>query len=414
MKHRIVCIEDDPFIQELYLDILTRRGYDAVAFGSGEEVLQDAATEPASLYIIDLRLPDIDGLELVDRLRDSFDADVPFIIVSATEQEGVITASLEKGALDYLVKPVRPAILLAKIGSILNRPALRKLSRSHLKDPLFAGKYELLSKLGSGTSSTVYLARAANQPNANRLALKIFELGFMSIYDHEDIMARFLREAYQMAKLRHPKAVRLVDFGKADSGHFYLAQEFVEGETLQDVLISYDQLAEQHVASIGYEMTDLLHYLESQHLVHRDINPRNIMITHQGTIKVIDFGLARTTRDRLSADSDMLLGTPLFLAPELLASPDAESSILCDIYSLGVTMYVCLCRHTPFGGSAKEVVNQRRERSLPPLKTTMPQLKPDLTELIDEMIAEEPENRPDVETLRERLGHFLATDPDYR
>jgi len=405
----ILCVEDDMVMQGVYRAILSQRGYQVAVHGSALSALAALANCRPQMLIIDLGLPDMSGLDLVRQLQaDPAVSGIPFMIVSSREEEETIAASLELGAIDYLVKPFRPAELLAKVGTCISRRALGRI-RQHHATQLFDGRYELLQKLGSGGSSTVYRARDQNHPEWGEVALKIYDLGFMQVYRVEDMLSRFLREAYQLSKLHHPHIVELRDFGRITSGQFYLVMEFVAGETLQDILIHHGTLAEGETVFIGYRMAEILEYLQGQNLQHRDINPRNIMIAGDGDLKVIDFGLARTLRDTLAVEGDLIMGTPLFIAPELLVAGH-EPTIASDVYSLGVTLYLCLCRYVPFRGSPQEVIAQQSQHGLPPLALAMPELSSGFTRLIDAMLSPLPNERPSPAELTLAFADLLNDD----
>ncbi len=407
MQRTIVCVEDDSILQKMYVALLGERGYLVRGCTTGAEALALLNEEIAHFIIIDMRLPDTDGLTLAEKIRQlPQTAQVPFMFVSSDETEASIVAGLELGAVDYIVKPFRPTELLAKVGSIFSRHALGELNGFGNGTQLFAGRYELRSKLGAGCSSTVMLARDITQPESAPVALKIYNLGFLRSYQAEDMMARFLREAYQMSKLHHANIVELKDFGKAPSGRFYLAMEHVNGETLQDLLVAYGVLPESQVASIGYHIAGVLEYFADRHLVHRDVSPRNIMITEGGQIKLIDFGLAKSYQDHLLAEDDMVLGTPIFVAPEILAG-EAAPDVRSDIYSLGLTLYVLLCPDIPYYGTPLEIIEQRRTSRPEPLREAMPHISAPLARIIDAMCAEEPRDRPSIDEIREQLGVLI-------
>ena len=159
----IVCIEDDPVQQGIYQSLLTRRGYEVIACLTGAETLEKLRTIRPDLLIIDLHLPDITGLELCDALLNlSTTTNVPFLFVSSDDREGQITAGLQKGAMDYIVKPFQPSALLAKVSVALSRAALTRRHRETAQ--LIAGRYEVVNRLGSGGPRRVGKDRHGREP----------------------------------------------------------------------------------------------------------------------------------------------------------------------------------------------------------------------------------------------------------
>lgn len=404
----VCCIEDDKATQRIYQHVLSQRGYRVLICGSAQETYMVLDREIPDLFIVDLRLPDVPGLRICESLHaDERFADIPFVVVSASADEGHIIASKNLGAADYLVKPFKPAELLAKINVILSRQALSQLNRRPARVAPFAGKYQILRRLGAGGSGIVYSALDLNQDPPGPVALKVVDFSAMRLHEQEDLTPYFLREAYQLSRLNHPNIVRLHDFGRCDDGRFFLAMEFVHGEPLQDVLETYGHLEEHETVFVGYEVAGALLHLLEQHLVHRDITPRNIMITQSGGIKLIDFGLARTMRETILGEEATIAGTPLFIAPEVVAHA-AEPDIRADLYSLGVTLFACLCSLRTLYSTRSESQLAHPETRLPLLSELNPAVSPELANLIYAMTAFLPEQRPPLPLVRQTLFDLLA------
>ncbi len=403
----IVCIEDDPVQQGIYQSLLTRRGYEVIACLTGAETLEKLRTIRPDLLIIDLHLPDITGLELCDALLNlSTTTNVPFLFVSSDDREGQITAGLQKGAMDYIVKPFQPSALLAKVSVALSRAALTRRHRETAQ--LIAGRYEVVNRLGSGGTSMVFHARDVKQVPPLEVALKLYDLGYMEMFGAADRRQRFLREAYQLSRMDHPNIVKLLDFGRTDDDRYFIAMEFVHGTTLQELLLTGRPLPEQELVFIGYEVAQTLQYLHGHQMVHRDLKPGNIMLTEHGAVKLIDFGLARRAVDRLASDNDFFAGTPVFVAPELIAT-EGETDIRSDLYSLGVTLYFAFSKNVPFAAASHtQVLQEKLAERIKPLGELRPELNPALSDLVMRLMAPEPAARPDVESVVRDLRELLA------
>ena len=213
--------------------------------------------------------------------------------------------------------------------------------------PAQLGRYEILRELGRGAMGRVFLA---HDPRIDRkVAIKTVQ-SFAALPERARAEARerFLREARAAGKLLHPGIVTLFDAGEAD-GMLYLAMEWVEGTTL-DAFVSPERLLPvPTVVELVAAVAEALGYAHRAGIVHRDIKPANLMRTPEGTVKIMDFGLARSAEAQLTHDG-ALLGTPSYMAPEQIrgAAVDGRS----DLFSLSVVLYELLTGERPFGGDS--------------------------------------------------------------
>jgi WD40 repeat protein/tRNA A-37 threonylcarbamoyl transferase component Bud32 len=230
--------------------------------------------------------------------------------------------------------------------------------------PRRLGKYELIEPVGVGSFGTVYKAHdseldrtvAIKVPRVNHLAAK------------EDL-ERFLREARSVARLQHPSIVSVHEIGQWEQTP-YLVIEFVQGSTLAEVLSSR-RPAPRQAAEWVAAVADALHYAHEMGVIHRDVKPANIMLDEKGTLRLMDFGLARRdTGDVTMTIDGQVLGTPAYMSPE---QARGESHKVCgrsDVYSLGVILYQLLTGELPFRGTTRMLLHQvlhdepRRPRSL--------------------------------------------------
>lgn len=212
-------------------------------------------------------------------------------------------------------------------------------------------QYEFIEMLGRGGMGAVYKAR---QKSLDRLvAIKILPPNLIEDEEEEGFRfgERFQREARAMAKLSHPNIISVYDFGQASDGQFYFVMEYVEGSDLHG-LIRTGELTTVHVSAWMAQICDALQYAHSKGIVHRDIKPANIMITHEGQVKVADFGLAKitgadTVETKLTM-TNMAMGTPDYVAPEALEA-DMEVDHRADLYAVGVMLYEMLTGKVPRG-----------------------------------------------------------------
>jgi serine/threonine protein kinase len=195
-------------------------------------------------------------------------------------------------------------------------------------------RYEIVERLGRGGMGVVYLA---TDPALGRtVAIK------MLTEDNEELRERFAREARSAAALKHNNIVTIYDVGE-DQGRPFIAMEYLEGENLAEVIRRRAQVPLRQKLDWILELCAGLGYAHRTHIVHRDIKPANLLITTEGALKILDFGIARVTADA-TADGltrmGMLMGSPHYMSPEQAeGQPVDERS---DIFAVGLVMYELL------------------------------------------------------------------------
>ena len=202
------------------------------------------------------------------------------------------------------------------------------------------GKFELLAELGKGAMGTVYRAR---DPVLDRLvALKTVTPTLLSEPKSRD---RFQLEARAAARLTHPNIVTVYELGE-DNGTLYIAMELLEGMDLAQLMSGSAQLTRDQKVRIVVDICRGLDYAHKQGVVHRDVKPANVRITHDGTVKVVDFGIARIADTANMTQTGLVLGTPSYMAPEVLEGkrPDHRA----DMWAVGVILYELLAGRRPF------------------------------------------------------------------
>lgn len=207
--------------------------------------------------------------------------------------------------------------------------------------PTRIGTYEIQRRIGRGGMGTVFLA---HDPALNRaLAIKVLRL---DIARPRAARARFRREVEALCSLQHPNIVRIFDQGEQD-GATWLAMDYVEGQTLEDVL-RQGSLPPRQLADLLAPLANALDACHERGVIHRDIKPANVLIDGRGNPYLTDFGLAKSIHtDGIITQTGMVVGTPVYLAPELANLVDAEPSAASDIYSLGVVLYQGLTGELP-------------------------------------------------------------------
>lgn len=209
---------------------------------------------------------------------------------------------------------------------------------------MLAGRYQIESLVGRGGMADVY--RGTDTMLERPIAIKI-------LTDRSDtVLRRFLREAQAMARLNHRNIVAVYDAGQVD-GLSFIVMEFVSGRTLAS--IPAEELT-MHVAVRHFiDLLEGLAYAHEQNLIHRDIKPANVMVTDDGTVKVMDFGLSRRTTEMSSeTNAGEIVGTIAYLAPERFLGKVADARS--DLYSVGVVMYEIFTGRVPFKSATEDLV----------------------------------------------------------
>ncbi len=211
--------------------------------------------------------------------------------------------------------------------------------------PRKIGKYDIVAPLGKGAMGVVY---KGFDPMIRRyVALKTINLGFAGPTD-DDIVQRFHREAQAAGNLNHPNVVGIYEYGE-DAGRAFIAMEYVEGRALADLLKEKHPFSLAEIQTIVTGVLAALEYSHRMGVIHRDVKPGNIMIDGTGTVKVMDFGIARIESSELTR-TGTILGTPGYMSPEQLLGETVD--LRSDLYSAGVVLYEMLTGERAFTGSS--------------------------------------------------------------
>jgi serine/threonine protein kinase len=245
------------------------------------------------------------------------------------------------------------------------------------------GKYRLLGKLGEGATSKVY---EALHPGLNR-AVAVKMLGHHLVYDHQ-FAERFLQEARTIAGLSHPNIVQVFDTEKAYATWF-IVMEKLEGTDLQELLRERGRLEPDEAIDFTRQLAQALAFAHSRGIVHRDVKPANAALDEDGTLKLMDFGIAQKVREGGSTTAE---GTPRYIAPESVLGHAVDGRA--DIYSLGVMTFEMLTGRPLFGANTlKELLQAHVSRPAPPLKSLRPDVPDGLAAFVDGALAKKPGDR---------------------
>ncbi|MHC4915792.1 MAG: serine/threonine-protein kinase, partial [Planctomycetota bacterium] len=277
----------------------------------------------------------------------------------------------------------------------------RDSGRSQIKA---IGGYELISRLGSGGMGAVFKAR---QTSMDRIvALKILP---RRLARDASFVGRFLREARTAGRLSHANIVSGIDVGEAD-GYYYFAMEYVEGETLFELIEREGRLEGAEALGIAAQIAGALAYAHSHDLIHRDVKPQNVILAADGAAKLCDLGLARSTEeDQGLTATGTALGTPHYIAPEQIegrGNVDGRA----DLYALGATLYHMLAGEPPFTApTGAKVMAMHLSDAPPPLADAAPGVSPAVAGLVARLLEKSPDARyRSAEDLLEDLEQIAA------
>ena len=430
---------------EAGLDMLARRlrkkGFRILTVTSGAEALLLLTAQPVDLVVLDLSMPEMDGIEVLQRLRrDQTYAALPVIMATAESDVREMESAFEHGADDYVLKPVDLEALVARIRALLRRRQVRgadpaqsspmlmpvMLPRpSQTTEPpstaspvlprgyvgvgaVLGGCYRLDDIIGSGGFGAVY--RAQHLERNVPVAVKVLHAHLVS---SQPVLRRFQIEGLSAYRVKHKNAVAVLDSGTTDGGIPYLVMELLEGVTLDAELSRRGVLPFARCATIIAQVCDVLMKAHASGIIHRDIKPANIHLSavrdENGgeVVKVLDFGLAKLLEGQgayVSAGEN-LVGTPQFMAPERLVGKPADGRA--DVYSVGAMLYLMLTGTLPFRRNTEEsLISQAiKQINTPPLsiKRLRPELPDEVAQIVMSAIAQSRRERPALPDIKDEL-----------
>ena len=270
-----------------------------------------------------------------------------------------------------------------------------------------AGRYRLDEVIGRGGMSTVY--RGTDLALDRVVAVKV---ALDPLVEQSPVyLERFRREANAAAAIDHPGVVTVYDAG-ADGPTRFIVMEFVHGRSLADILREQSPLEPAEAADIAAQAADALSAAHARGIVHRDIKPGNIMVTPDGAVKVLDFGIARAVDSGTLTQTATVLGTSAYMSPEQALGQPADARS--DIYSLGCVLYEMLTGEPPFMAEVAAAVMHQHVRVQPkPASERNPAVPPALNALVMEMLAKAPGDRPQTAAeVRDRLRQAVGNPGD--
>ncbi|WP_433255400.1 Stk1 family PASTA domain-containing Ser/Thr kinase [Streptosporangium sp. CA-135522] len=260
-----------------------------------------------------------------------------------------------------------------------------------LTDPLVGklldGRYRVESRIARGGMATVYLALDIRLDRT--VAVKVMH---RSLAEDPAFVRRFIGEAKSVASLSHPNVVHVFDQG-TDGDNVYLSMEYVPGRTLRDVLRARGRLPAREALEVMIPVLAALGAAHQAGLVHRDVKPENVLLSDDGRVKVVDFGLARAIEATNQTRTGVMIGTIGYMSPEQVTSGAADARS--DVYSAGIMLFELLTGRQPYEGDTPMSVAYRHVHDTVPVPSTLlPGVPPLLDTLVAQATARDPATRP--------------------
>jgi len=267
------------------------------------------------------------------------------------------------------------------------------------------GSYRILNKIGTGGMGAVYLAE--HPLIGKKVALKVIH---RELAGNKEVVQRFFQEAKAVTRINHEHIVEIHDFGVTPEGdHFYI-MEYLEGKTLAQVLSAERTVEMMRSLHIGAQIASALAAAHANGVIHRDLKPDNVMLTHRlgdpDFVKLLDFGLAKifASASAVKTAAGVLLGTPQYMSPEACESRSSIDART-DVYALGILLFQMCTGRLPFDGETMGEVLVKQVTQLPPAPRAInPNIPPSVEQIILRCLAKTPDHRfPTMNQLREAL-----------
>ncbi len=254
-----------------------------------------------------------------------------------------------------------------------------------VETPRTIGRYEVIERVGRGGMGVLYRGR---DPVLDReVAIKVMAGDFST---DESARSRFFREARASARLQHRNIVTIFEFAE-DAGNPYIAMEFLRGQSLAHRLQTQPPLSLSHKLDIVTQLLTGLHYAHEQGIVHRDVKPANVWLLDDGTVKLLDFGIAKIASSTMTS-AGSVLGSAFYMAPEQVAGREVDGRA--DVFAAGVVLFELLSQHRPFEADTPTAVMMKIVSEDPqPLGKFCPDLPQSLQAAVMRALQREPARR---------------------
>lgn len=264
------------------------------------------------------------------------------------------------------------------------------------------GRYEVQEELGQGGMSVVY--RGLDKSLEREVAIKVLHSHLAKKSENRQ---RLHREAKAIARLKHPNILEIYDYGAEDENHAYIVMEYVPGQNLRQFLQEHGPLPAEHCAMVGLQLSHALWQAHSHGIIHRDLKPENVMVSVDGALKLMDFGIAHVFDAETMTQTGSLLGSPAHMAPEMIEGDEVDARA--DIFALGTVLYLLATGELPFDGkNAPQILKRVLEGLFKNPEAINPKVGSCFGDIIRRCMAYRCEDRyANVEEVAKDLERFL-------
>jgi len=429
---RVLLVDDQDELRRLFERALVKAGHEVVAASNGREAIELAGQSRFDVVISDVRMPDVGGVELLERLQAE-DPGLPVLLVTGSPDLDTAMKAVKFGAFEYLVKPVSFDSLRASAARAIERRRTHDQADqvlAHYRSgervrasqgagadrvtwtgELLGGRFRVGRLLGAGGMGAVYEATRQDLGQM-RVAVKVLHA---TLAADETLLARFRREAETVGAINHPNIVRILDFQAQEGEPAFLVMELLDGVSLRQELVRQQLFSQARTVFIASQILAALAAVHRAQVIHRDIKPENIVLTSisglSDIVKVLDFGVAKVLNaapgDTLT-QAGTVLGTPTYMAPE--HARGATIDIRSDLYSVGAIMYEALAGRAPFAGDNYNALLFAIQQGTPtPLDDLRPDVDPELVSVVTRAMATDANLRfQTAEEMAQALAPWLA------
>lgn len=371
--YKILFVDDDPIVLEVAEQLLADLPYTFMATSSPAKAIQILTMWEVAVLLCDLNMPEIDGIEVLAKAREANPNIVSILVTGMADQEATIRAINEGGIWKFVSKPWKPDQLVAivregveryaqshrpheklkmlahnitaklkgegrtkgKVILLKKQPEKKIVFRSKDKDEIPGGRYRIEEVIGSGGTGTVY--RAYDSLLDLPVAVKVLS---PALAKDPNAISTLKEEARIAMQLSHRHIVRLHNL-QMSGAKYFMVMEYVEGQTLRQILQMYGCLPLDSVNQIVDVCADALSYAHRHNIVHKDLKPENFLLTEDGVLKIIDFGIAGLMNQK----GGPIVGTPAYMSPEQIMGGTLDART--DVFSLGVIVFELITGRLP-------------------------------------------------------------------
>lgn len=362
MGLKVLVVDDEASIRDNLVRMLRLEGYDMLEANDGQAGLALARLEVPDLILSDVMMPVLDGYGFLEAVRaDPTTAAIPFIFLTARTDRKDRRQGMNLGADDYLGKPFTRDEVLDAVSARIKRTQLLEKSSptgaAQIEGPVPIKGYQVLRRLGGGGMSEVFLA--VREHDGAQVAVKMLDT---RLNKDASLLDRFIQEYALLEQINHPNVARIYDHGFTDT-HAFITMEYFEHGDIRRRMASGLSPFESLV--IAVQVARALSQIHAQGIVHRDVKPDNLMLRADGSVALIDFGVAKHANQNLEhTQHGEIVGSPYYMSPEQAAGrPVSPAS---DIYCLGTIFFEMVTGKKPYVADSMEALLHQHVNAPPP------------------------------------------------